>query len=74
MDQSRVAVITFSTAVTINFDLDDHLSNTDVRAAIDTIDYPARATRTSLGLNAARTSIFNSVSSGMRPDTSSVPR
>ncbi|OXA51076.1 Pancreatic lipase-related protein 2 [Folsomia candida] len=51
--QVRVGLITFSTAVTTNFQLDNRYTENEMRNAIRSIPYPGGGTNTHLGINEA---------------------
>ena len=51
--RARVAMLTFSTTVTVNFELTDYTTKSDVINAISRVPYPKGYTRTDLGLRKA---------------------
>ena len=70
---TRVGVATFSTKVTVNFELKDHSSSAGVQAAIQDIPYPKGQTYTSDGIKKVRKEMFT-VEAGMRPLEQGVSR
>lgn len=68
-----MAIVTFASSATLNFDLNDHHDPASLLAAIDAIPYPEGGTSTALGLRMVRTEIFTEAR-GMRPNSAGVPR
>uniref|UniRef100_A0A0L8G1R5 VWFA domain-containing protein n=1 Tax=Octopus bimaculoides TaxID=37653 RepID=A0A0L8G1R5_OCTBM len=57
-DETRVAVIRFSSSPIVMFDLDAHSTKTAVKNAINAISYDGGGTATDTALDEARTSVF----------------
>ena len=73
-DRTRVAVISFSSGVNIEFDFDDHSRLRRVQRAIREIRYSGGYTYTGLALQSAAELFNDPSSSGARPSSAGIPR
>ena len=60
---TRVALVTWSTSVTLEFDFDEHVNNDGVNNGIDNVVYNGGLTATGDALHLIRTSLFSQSSS-----------
>ena len=72
-NQTRVGVASFSTENKVNFELNQHKTNSAVLSAVDDIEYMGFGTYTREGIDLVRTSMFTE-DAGMRADDAAIPR
>ena len=73
-DDTRVAVISFSTGANVEFDFDDHSTLRQVQGAISRISYNGGYTHTAIALELAAELFNDPSSSGARPISAGIPR
>ena len=70
-DRARVGILTYSTVVKVEFQLNSHRTNTDVENAVNNIKYTYGSTNTADAIATMRSEMFTAAT-GDRPDVANV--